>query len=334
MKRELYTKMKKTKKLKFSIENAILIVSVFLLSLLISPYYTDGDQFIYRVVYEGLQGLNLKDGYAFYIFHLDSKEVIHFLLSWLATNQEIDKDLFMAFSNAVLAFAAVGLMRKLNVSVWIMALLLLTNFYFYVLYFAAERLKFGFIFLFFSLLYMKRFYIFTLLSIFSHVQVIILYGSILFKVLFRQTVNLIIKLFSKGKIKKKSLIIISLLPIILFLIYFALSGHLESKFQYYYEKAGHSLADLVRIFAFFILTLWYAKNKEEVVLIFIPLVFSVYLIGGERINMMAYFVFLYYALPIRKGFNIGVLITSSYFLFLTYGFMVKIIEHGDGFYGY
>jgi len=263
---------------------------------------------------------------------LDSKEVVHFFLSWLATNQGIDKDLFIAFSNAVLAFAAVGLMRKMKVSVWIMAVLLLTNFYFYVLYFAGERLKFGFVFLFLSLLYMKRFYIFALLSIFSHVQVIILYGSILFKVLFRQTVNRIIKLFSKGKIKKKSLIIISLLPIILFLIYSALSGHLESKFQHYHGIAGHGVADLVRIFAFFILTLWYAKNKEEVTLIFIPLFISVYLIGGERINMMGYFVFLYYALPVNKGFNVGVLTTSVYYLYITYIFMVKVIEYGDGFY--
>jgi len=125
----------------------------------------------------------------------------------------------------------------------------------------------------------------------------------------------------------------SLFPIILFLIYSTLSGHLESKFQHYHEIAGHELADLVRIFALFILTLWYAKDKEEVVFIFIPLFVSVYLIGGDRVNMLGYFVFLYYALPVRKGFNVGILVTSSYFLFVTYDFVVKIIEYGDGFHG-
>jgi hypothetical protein len=81
------------------------------------------------------------------------------------------------------------------------------------------------------------------------------------------------------------------------------------------------------------LTLWYAKKKKEVVLIFIPLFVSVYLIGGERVNMMGYFVFLYYVLPIKKGFNMGILTTSAYFLYVTYMFMINVIEYGDGFYG-
>ena len=50
--------------------------------------------------------------------------------------------------------------------------------------------------------------------------------------------------------------------------------------------------------------------------------------------MIGYFVFLYYALPIRNGLNIGVVATSIYFLFASLNFLTKVIEHGDGFYDY
>ena len=117
------------------------------------------------------------------------------------------------------------------------------------------------------------------------------------------------------------------------MIFSILSGHLVSKFQHYNELREHGLVDIVKVSVLFVLTLWYSKNKREVVFTFVPLIIAAYLVGGERVNMMGYFIFLYYALPIRKGFNIGILITSFYFLFVTYGFVLKIIEHGNGFYG-
>ncbi len=321
--------LKKIQKLKISIEDFILVISVFLLTMLISPYYIYGDQETYHNIYAQLQGLSLRDGYAFYILHLDSKEIIHFFISWLASNQGVDKDLLMACFNAIFAFVSVKLMRKLNASIWIIALLLLTNFYFYILYFAGERLKFGFLFLFFALVYTKRFYIFSLLSILSHSQMIIIYISILAKVFS----NRMSHIFSIKMTKKNLFVIVILLPIIIFMIFSILSGHLVSKFQHYNELREHGLVDIVKIFVLFVLTLWYSKNKREVVFIFVPLIIAAYLVGGERVNMMGYFIFLYYALPIRKGFNIGVLITSFYFLFVTYGFVLKILEHGNGFYG-
>jgi len=48
--------------------------------------------------------------------------------------------------------------------------------------------------------------------------------------------------------------------------------------------------------------------------------------------LYGYFVFLYYALPVNKGINAGVLVTSAYFINASYGFMVNIFQHGNGFY--
>lgn len=66
---------------------------------------------------------------------------------------------------------------------------------------------------------------------------------------------------------------------------------------------------------------------------FIPLFMAVFLFGDERINILGYFIFLYYALFVRRGLNVGVLITSVYFAYASYGHLVRIFKYGNGFYG-
>jgi hypothetical protein len=39
------------------------------------------------------------------------------------------------------------------------------------------------------------------------------------------------------------------------------------------------------------------------------------LVGGDRVNLFGYFLFLFFALPVRKGFNFGVIATLVYFGF-------------------
>jgi hypothetical protein len=80
-----------------------------------------------------------------------------------------------------------------------------------------------------------------------------------------------------------------------------------------------------------ILSVWYAKNKSEAFIIFIPLVLAVFILGSDRINMMAYFAFLYYALQCKRGLNIGILVTTVYFAWKSYFFVSDIIEYGNGF---
>lgn len=302
----------------------LLLLIVFVLSLLISPYYTESDQFVYRKIYEGMRGLSLTDGFFFYTQSINSEEFVHFFLSWIASNLAIDKDWFIAVSNTFLAFSVVMLLRKWNVSIFIIATILLTNFYFYVLYFSAERLKFGFIFLIFSFLYTNRFYIFSFLSIISHTQNLILYGAILFK-------TFVIKIYKSFVSGRFNLTFIFFTVLILILLENLLLGHILSKFEYYHSE--HDFTEIVKILLFFTLSLYYSKSKIDVIFIFIPLFGAVFLIGGDRVNMMGYFVFLYYALPIRNGANFGVLATSAYFLFASLQFAINVIEHGDGFYG-
>ena len=84
---------------------------VLLLSLLIMPLYTGGDQSIYRRVYEALPYLGLTEGFSFYSRSLSSREFVHFFLSWVASHF-VDKDLFIAFSNVILAYVTMSLFQK------------------------------------------------------------------------------------------------------------------------------------------------------------------------------------------------------------------------------
>lgn len=75
------------------------------------PLYTGGDQSIYRRVYEALPYLGLTEGFSFYSRSLSSREFVHFFLSWVASHF-VDKDLFIAFSNAILAYVTMSLFQK------------------------------------------------------------------------------------------------------------------------------------------------------------------------------------------------------------------------------
>ena len=300
---------------------------VFLLSLLILPFCTGGDQSVYRKVYGALSDFSLTQGFSFYSKNLSSKEFVHYFLSWVASHF-IGKDLFIAFSNAILAYAAMSLFLRWKASITIAFLLLLTNFYFLVLYFAADRLKFGFIFLALSMVYIdqfKRFYVFAILALFSHVSVVIVYVSALFNVF----VGRILKLFRTAKVFKSDLLVIPFLFLPLLLV----KNQIISKFMIFHQFfRGEGLAEFGRILAFLLLTLLYSKKKSETIILFVPIVIAVFLVGGMRINLFGYFVFLYYGLRFRGGWNLGVLATSLYFAYSSMNFLVNVIQYGDGFF--
>lgn len=302
-------------------------VLVLLLSILIMPYYTDGDQGIYRKVYEALPNLDLTDGFAYYTWSLTSIEIVHFFLSWVAS-RFVDKDIFIAFSNAILAYVTMSLFQKWRVSVIIAFLLLLTNFYFLVLYFAAERLKFGFIFLACSMIYIdqvKRMFGFATLALISHVQVLIVYVSILFNVFVKQ----ILKLFRTWKVSKSMLFFVPFIFIPLLLV-----GNqiVDKTIPYYNKRDFMDLTEMFRILGLLLLTLWYSKKKNETIIMFIPIVIAVFLVGGDRVNLIGYFAFLYYGLQFRGGWNFGVLATSAYFAYSSIGFLANVFQHGNGFF--
>lgn len=317
---------------KYTIATMFVALCVFVLTLIVAPYYLGGDQRTYIVVYDKLFKLNFQEGFEFYTQTLTSKEYVHYSIIWLASGLGVDKNLVMAVSNAVLAYFAMRVFEKWRVSIFVAITIILTNYYMLVLYFAAERLKFGFLFLVISMLYIRknnRFYMLAGLAIFAHAQVLLLYVSMLFAQL-----SMFVARFFKTfqfSIKKIFIFMIVLAPIAYFLAEYILDKSAKYATGDAFGAGVGLKIDFTRIVLLLMLSLWYSKNKKETVLLFIPLMVAVSVVGGDRVNMMAYFVFLYYGLQCKNGLNFGVLISTAYFALKSYGFVADIIRYGDGF---
>ena len=161
----------------------LLVVAVFLFSLFFSRFYIDGDQIPYFNAYKDVYGKGIFEGFSFYHYRITTREPVHYIVVWLSSNLGFDKNVVMSVANSILVYLTMRVFLKWKVSIYIAVIIVCTNYYFWVLYFAAERLKFAYIFLMLSFLYVERrktSNFFAMISIFSHTQQIIIYGSMIF----------------------------------------------------------------------------------------------------------------------------------------------------------
>jgi hypothetical protein len=276
-----------------------------------------GDIELYRTVYNDMPDYGFSDGFMFYYQWISSLEFGHYVLIWIASRL-IDQTTFVAFSNAMLAYLAMSLFQKWKASLYIASILVVTNFYLYVMYFSTERLKIAFIFLALSFLFadkLKNVCAFALLASITHIQTIIVYISMIFS----RCYELLIKLVKTGKTFRY----VVAFPLLL-IPPFLLREHISLKIEAYYHET--EFVEFARIVLLFLLALWYSKNRLETVLLFIPVFVSIYFIGGERINFIGYFLFLYYGLQVNRGLNFGVLATTIYFAYMTIGFCMNTLN--------
>jgi len=295
------------------------------MSMVILPYYQGGDQVYYRELYGLLKDLNIEDGYKIYFLKVGATEPLSFLFLWTGSNLDIEKDILISFFNTILAYVIINLLIEWKVSLFIISLIILTNYYFIVMYTGAERLKFAFIFLILSIYNTQNLKKYLLFAILSHFQTLLVYASMFFVFLSKQ----ILTLFKKGVINRNIIFIIILGVILISLFYMPILNKIE-----YYMIYGQ--VNIYKLLLFMLLTLFYARRKNnlyEVIFLFLFLIIMVSIVGEERVNLIGYFIFLYYALKVKKGINLGVLLTSMYFGIKSYEFMYNIIIYGNGFYG-
>jgi hypothetical protein len=313
---------------KYTVAGVFVAICVFTLTLLIAPYYIHGDQRSYIAVYEKLSSMGFNEGYEYYNNWLTSKEYVHYAISWLGSGIGVEKNFVMGISNALLAYFSIRLIEKWGASIALGIMIVLTNFYMFVVYFAAERLKFGILFLVISMLYLgkhKRFYTLAAVAMFAHVQVLLFYVSMFFT----QMMMSLARFFRTFQFSMKKILLLVILvgPIAFFLADYILQK--VGKYSYGIDVTAN--VDYKKITLLLILSLWYSKNKKETLLMFVPMMMAVSVVGSDRVNMMAYFVFLYYGLRYKGGLNFGVLVTTAYFAIKSYGFVFDIINYGDGF---
>jgi hypothetical protein len=141
--------------------------------------------------------------------------------------------------------------------------------------------------------------------------------------------------FVVGQVKKfcislkfsKSLLFVGIVLIGAFLLF---SDNIVHKISTYQINSS-GLSGLWKVLILFLGSLFYSRDKYKVFTVFIVLFIFTYLLGGDRINMLSFFVFFYYALQVNRGINLGVLLSTIYFLNKSYFFIGNIINHGNGF---
>ncbi len=303
---------------------------VFIISLVVSPLYTAGDQSAYHIAYSIVGGLGMNDHwqdiFAIYNSRISSNEFMHLMVSIIGSGLEIDKNLLMSVFNGILAAYTVRLFLFWGATIWVATGLVLTNYYFFVLYFAAERLKFAFLFLVLSLIYLRKPFYFaanTFISIFSHFSILFIYCGI-----FLSSYS---KKIAKEWTLKNPLKLIVLLTITV--LFFILNyEYLFWKINFYFqERSSLSILNLLPILILLALSCIYAKNKLQPILALTPILFGISLIGGYRLNMLGFFVFLFFGIQTQRGQNLGVISVMLYLLFKTIIFMKIIFAQGQGF---
>lgn len=298
----------------------------FLFSYLLTPYFTEGDQILYHNFYMRMsESPNILIGFYDYHLMLGAQEPIYFSLVYLLSPL-IEKDLLFSIINGLIGYMFAIWAMKNKVHKPLIFLVFFTNYYVYALFFELERLKVGlFILLLLAVIHGARYRISLILSSFAHFQI----GALL-------AASFPLK-ESVSKINKKSLKI-RLLKIIFLCVFIILLGYFADTIVgkiYYYSAdiTRDRVFDFFKPLAFTIMTILVAPRwaRKTVFLSGIAIIAISILVGANRIAIFAFFIFMYWALQKNRGFNPYLLITSIYFAYSGWFFLLNGIDTGNGY---
>ena len=285
--------------------------------------YVGQDLALYSFYYDNLTD-NFFESFIFYNQTLGSEEPVYFLITFAAKGY-VSKELLMSFSNFLLAYylSRIVLSANVNLLVWF---LVVTNYYLWVLYLPAERLKFGAMFVLMSLHFFKFRFVFYMLAVLSHIQSFI---SVFLIFAFRT------KQYFRSFFRKPIYTFFGLSFIVVFLggLLFVLKSQLSLKFSAYYSK-DLDFNGTIKVLVFMFLSyISFRKNFDNLSLIsvFIPLSALAFLLGGERIVIFAVCFFIALSVYFRRGKNLSFLIVSLYFILKSIEFFYNTFTKGYAF---
>ncbi len=305
-----------------------IVLLVFSLSLIISPFYILEDQEIYREVYSGVQGKGLIEAYAYYKSKIFTKEIGHFIIIWLASDY-FNKDLVMALINAALGYFSVKVLRQLGAHFLVVFSVVILGYYSWALFLSAERLKISITFLMAAIFFSKsRNKIYSLFSYFfsliTHLQTLVIVVVLISGSYFKD----IKRVLSYWRIPKRSFFVILFSFISLVAITLFFSSHISSKINAY--SSERTLFDFIRISLFLFASLYYApREPAKVLMIFSILYIAILFVGGERINVIGYYVFLYFCIRKRQGVNIGFFLVTAYYFLNLVNYLSNVFQCGS-----
>ncbi|PTO86872.1 hypothetical protein CWN98_12430 [Vibrio splendidus] len=302
----------------------------FIFSMYVYSFMSVGDIKHYKNAYNGMS-FSIISSYSHYRGAIGSWEIVPFFISYIfsiLTSYEF----YASFLNFIMAYflSIILLSRKYNR--WIVfALVFPLNYYFLVLSFGAERLKVAIIFMLaFYYLYnvkgdYKRSFSAIIMSLLSHVQMVILYFSVALSSMGARRIIKFAPVF---------LLVISFVVILLLANPFVIDI-LLNKFKIYVELSQVSLGSFLGIFLLIVGCGFDKKKLKSIFTLSLVFAFVIMLVGATRINIMLYFLYVgFFLTGHTKIFSFKFLIflaSSIYFNYKGYFFIIDVISGGDGF---
>lgn len=302
---------------------------LFVYSYILIVNYTQGDQTSYRALYESLKSANFFDVMDVSTSYVSASEWLTFYILWIPAVSAVPKDIFISCANLLLLNGLFLVLKKYQVNIWIIFLFLI-NFYVIVLMTGAERLKFSIIFLLISELVNNRKakVFFAVCSVFAHLQTILFYIAIFFG----KYVQVFLLTIKTARIEKKNLYFFLFLIIFAVFLYLNYSSAIQAKLDFY-SVNNFNILELFQIAVIGLCGLYILKNRYLYLFSLFPPAYLVILIGGIRVNMIAFMVFVYFILLEKKQNHIIFQLLMVYFFVKSIPFVQNIFEFGNGFHG-
>lgn len=310
---------------KTQLQVLILIPLFFIFSIyLVSPYIY-GDQVSYRGLYEALSTANFKDIPTIGYFYTRSIDTVSFFILFIGAKLGINKDIYISIFNVILLVSLFLIAKRNNIKNLMIPMLFL-NFYIIVLLTGAERLKFAYILILLSVLSKKRQYkyFFAVLSVLAHIQMVLLIISLFSSFLKKEIYRLL-----KFKISKKMIIQLSFFILLLLFLFYFKAEIIITKIKYYSNWGNFSAT--FKSLLLLTIGLVFLKNKVEFLLSMLFLIICTYFLGGERINMMTFTIFIYYFWNENKGNHPVLIVFMVYYGIKAIPFINNILTYGSGF---
>ncbi|MCJ8512259.1 hypothetical protein [Acinetobacter lwoffii] len=302
-------------------------IIAFFFTIIVMPFFTNGDQSHYRDFYRYCfyDAYTLEQQFFCFQNTLGSSEPGYFVLSKIFNSISISKDIFIAIANTILTFISTILIFRYYKAVWhrhLFLLLVLSNYYFIVMLFSAERLKFGFIFLVLGLLYANRSRIaLFILAILTHAQVAIMIAPLYLSRIFAKETRWPTKL------------VVSLGGLVLFggMFYF-LQGHIQAKYSAYSTLESGSIGIMGALkTAVFIVFAAISIRKSIAIIAGLPIIILAYFLGSDRIGMLAFILYVGLVLYYKNKMDLMLLIVMLYFSYKSIEFISNIFIYGNGY---
>lgn len=299
----------------------------FLLSLYIAPFYVNGDQFHYRGMWDScfFGSMSNEAQRHCYSSSIGSSEPIYYYIVRLA-QEFFNKDLFISAINGILFYLIAALSLREYQAVWhrhIFLLLVLSNYYIMVLMFAAERLKFAFLFLLCAAFFSKKLLkgIFALITILTHSQMLILVAAFLTQIV----------LYAKIALYKKIGLLFAGVAGLSATI-FVLRNHILAKYE---SVSGMDETDIGIMGALkasvFIVFAAISTRRFQPLIFGSPLILSSYVLGSGRIIIMIFFLYIGYVLSVKKKMDLLMLASLLFCTYKSIDFVKNILTTGSGY---